>query len=73
MTQSAFYWIGARDVGNNDTFVWVGKSQVLQNNSALWGPGEPNHGSGDCVALSKSDGKLYDYACTSTWHFICEE
>ena len=72
MAVNDYYWIGARDAGNNDTFVWVGTGEVLPGNSPLWGPREPAHGSVDCAFLYKLDGKLYNNLFAITHHFVCE-
>ena len=66
------YWIWARDVAGNDTHVWKGNGEVLPDNSALWAPGQPNHGSYDCVELYEVNGKLYDLLCSATRYYICE-
>ena len=66
------YWIGARDIDNNNRHVWIDNGNHLGNDSSLWGGGDPSHGNADCVRLRKGDAKLYDWTCGVGWQFICE-
>ena len=67
-----YYWVGAHDVGNKDTYVWVGTGDVLPDNSTLWQAGHPVHRARNCVGLWRRNGKLYDEGCYMITYFICE-
>ena len=68
---SGGYWIGGNDIASEGMFVWVsGNSIVFEN----WDENEPSntYSYSDCMR-SKSDWRLHDMNCMSTYDSICEK
>ena len=70
VTNSIAVVIGAEEIGG--TFQWQGLvSGDVPDTVAKWGPGEPNSGAENCIAV-EANSRWMDVPCTQYRGFACE-
>jgi hypothetical protein len=62
------WWIGLYQPGGSGPWSWSSGSSSSHRN---WGPSEPND-TGDCARISPTDGRWYDWYCSSGYRYVCE-
>ena len=66
VSSSEYFWIGWQYNKVDQEWFWSDGSSTIWSH---WGPGKPNKGS-SCAQLHQQ--KLFDWPCTSTYHFVCK-
>lgn len=68
-----FFWIGASDLGSDNSFYWVKNGQPVVYSS--WSEGQPGLSNGEnCVEIRGHFNYLWnDHYCSENKYFICEE
>ena len=56
--ESAYFWVGARDLNSADDIVWTNTGEFVD--VVFWMSDEPYHSQGDCVSLGVHGGLRMD-------------
>ncbi len=71
MTGVINYWLGAKDMFQNDTFYWLDDT-TLDDGFTNWDPAEPHDGDEDGIVLHTSDWQWVNIKLDGQYNFLCE-